>query len=337
MRAIPTARSPRDDDQGFSIIETMISISILMVVCGTVLQGVLGLTDVSRMVSNRTDMHSGVRNATELLTQEIGQAGRISLPGAVTLNANAAVGSMSLVFASTAAGGGIVATTGMFVGEHLLIGTGDVQEVVTVSAVVDDITVSLAEALDFDHAANEPVAAIGGFAEGVVPPEDEGYANGSTENILKIFGDIHDDGRIVYVEYECDIPNGRLYRTSMSYNAGVKQAPTVEEILIDNIEANPVNPDGSITPCFTYQTQTVVNRLYVVDVAVTLTIRSQNIDKNTGDFQTETKALLNVAPRNVFNVWQSASLSMNDRVQPIPPAVTQLLPNLVSQVDVETY
>ena len=95
-------------------------------------------------------------------------------------------------------------------------------------------------------------------------------------------------------------------------------------ILIDNILANPGN-----TPCFTYQTQTAGGADYVTDVAITLTVRTQNRDANTNDFQTESKALLNVSPRNVFNVWEQASLGMNDRVQPTPTEVTQLLPPLV--------
>ena len=319
--------SIRHGEQGISIIESMISIAILMVVCGTVMQGVLALTDTSRMVSNRTDMHSGVRNATELLTQEIGQAGRIALPGLVTLTAAAPMGSTSLAVTSTAVNPDTdtVATSGMYVGQQLMIGVNELQETVVVSAVADT-TITLTEAVAFDHGVDEPVVVLGGFAEGVIPPADSGYVNGSTESILKIFGDIHDDGRMVYVEYVCDVPNGRLYRNSMAWDAGAKAAPTVEEILIDNIEENPVNPDGTITPCFTYQTQTVVGRVFVVDVAVTLTIRSQNRDKNTGDFQRETKALLNVSPRNVFNVWQSASLGMNERVQGIPQQITDLLP-----------
>jgi type II secretory pathway pseudopilin PulG len=328
VTATVSRRSARDGEQGISIIESMISIAILMVVCGTVMQGVLALTDTSRMVSNRTDMHSGVRNATELLTQEIGQAGRIALPGLVTLTGAAPMGSTSLVVTSTAVNPDTdtVATSGMYVGQQLMIGVNEYQETVVVSAVADT-TITLTEAVAFDHAVDEPVVVLGGFAEGVIPPADTGYVNGSTESILKIFGDVHDDGRMVYVEYVCDVPNGRLYRNSMAWDAGAKAAPTVEEILIDNIEENPVNPDGTITPCFTYQTQTVVGRVFVVDVAVTLTIRSQNRDKNTGDFQRETKALLNVSPRNVFNVWQSASLGMNERVQAIPQQITDLLPD----------
>ena len=323
MQTIAAVPSKGHREDGFSLPEMLIATALLMAVCGTVMKGVLDVTDVNRMVSNRTDMHSGVRNATELLTQEIGQAGRISLPGAVTLTAASAMGSTALNVASTAQG--LAATTGMFVGQNLLLGTGDTQEPVVVSA-VSSTAITLSEGLVWDHVAAEPLVAVGGFREGVIPPAAAGYVNGSTPNVLKIFGDIHDDGRLVYVEYTCDLANGRLYRNSMAYDGGVKPTPTVEQILIDNIEQNPPDPDdGTITPCFTYQTQTVVGQIYVVDVAVTLTIMSQNRDKNTGDFQRETKALLNVAPRNVFNVWQLASLGMNDHIQPIPPQVTQLL------------
>ena len=40
----------------------------------------------------------------------------------------------------------------------------------------------------------------------------------------------------------------------------------------------------------------------------------------------ESKALLNVSPRNVFNAWQMYSLQLYNRVQPTPPATTLLLP-----------
>ena len=325
MRHRPVAGDVRRDD-GFTLVEMLISITVLMVVSATVMSGVLALTDVSRMVSNRTDMHNGVRNATELLTQEVGQAGRVALPGQVSLKADALIGSTTLLVTSTAETATVAATSGIFQGMLLLVGTGDDQETVTVSSAAGD-TINLAVAVANDHIGAVPVQAVGGFAEGVVPPLALGFPNGSTGNVLKIFGDIHGDGRMVYVEYTCDIPNGRLYRRSVPYNAASKGTPTVEEILIDNIEQNPVDQNGTPTDCFTYQTQTVVGRRYVVDVAITLTIHTQRRDKNTADFQRETKALLNVSPRNVFNVWQSASLNMAERIQPMPPEVTQLLPS----------
>lgn len=323
MRRIDVVQPAVQREDGFTLPEMLVAIAILTIVSGTVMKGILDVSDVSRTVSNRTDMHSGVRNATELLTQEIGQAGRITLPGQVTLSAPSAINTTTLTVASTAAN--VAATSGMFPGQNLLLGTGSTQEPVVVSA-VNGATITLTEGLAWNHNATEPLVVVGGFREGIIPPSANGYVNGSTPSVLKIFGDIHDDGRMVYVEYTCDLANGRLYRNSMAYDGGVKPTPTVEQVLIDNIQQNPPDPTtGVVTPCFTYQVQTVVGQLYVVDVAVTLTILSQNIDKNTGTFQRETKALLNVSPRNVFNVWQLASLGMRDHIQPIPPVVTQLL------------
>jgi hypothetical protein len=269
-------------------------------------------------------MHNGVRNATELLTQEIGQAGRVSLPGRVRLAADAPAGTTALTITSSAADADTLATSGMFVGEFLLIGTNDSQETVRISAFGAD-TITLAEGLVNDHLAPAPIQAVGGFAEGIIPPLAIGYPNGSTPSVLKIFGDIHDNGRMMYIEYVCDTGNQRLYRNSMPFDAVGKPWPTVEQILIDNIENNPPDPNGNVTPCFTYQVQSVLNRPYVVGVAITLTVHTQNIDRNTADFQRETKALLNVSPRNVFNVWQLASLNMMNRIQPIPPQVQPLL------------
>ena len=83
------------------------------------------------------------------------------------------------------------------------------------------------------------------------------------------------------------------------------------------------NPNG--TPCFTYQTAIVGANTYVTDVAITLTVQTQDIDPVTRQFQTETKTLLNVSPRNVFNVWELASLGVINRIQPMPPSVQALL------------
>jgi hypothetical protein len=318
MNEMSAMRAPASSEHGFSIVEAMISVVVLMVVCATVMQGVLGLTDINQTVANRTDMHNGVRNATELLTQEVGQAGRIALPGPVALGAPLAAGVDNTLTVNS--------TAGMFVGELLLIGVDNQQETGTV-ANINGNQITLQAPVGYNHPAGTPITAPGGFASGVVPPN---AVNGSSGTRLKIFGDIHDDGNMVYVEYWCDVANGRLYRSSMPFTAANKPVPTVEQILIDNIEAN---PDG--TPCFTYQTKVVTGTTFVVDVAITLTVRSQQRDKNTGDFQRETKALLNVAPRNVFNVWQMASLDIDNRVQPTPQSITNNL--LADPMQVEAY
>ena len=66
------------------------------------------------------------------------------------------------------------------------------------------------------------------------------------------------------------------------------------------------------TPCFTYQTAVVGGNVYVTDVAITLTVQTQLMDPVTKQYQTQTKALLNVSPRNMFNAWQMASLGITE-------------------------
>jgi hypothetical protein len=63
----------------------------------------------------------------------------------------------------------------------------------------------------------------------------------------------------------------------------------------------------------------------VTGVAITLSVRTQLADPITKLFQTETKALLNVSPRNVVHVWQLGSLGLTSRIQPMPPSVLSLL------------
>lgn len=296
-------------EAGFSLIELMVTIAILMIACGVTVRGVLDLARVSDVVTNRTDMHNGVRNATQLLTQEVGQAGRIALPADVVTTATAAVGDTTVLVSSTA---------GMFVGELLVVDTGANQETITVAA-ANGGTITTASVLTKDHpTTNVPVTVPGGFAAGIVP---NNMANGSSGTVLKIFGDINGDRQMVYVEYVCDTNVGRLYRNAMAVTANAKPAPTIEQILIDNLVPN---PDGSA--CFTYQPATVTGTTYILDVAITLTVRTQTLDPITRQFQTETKALLNVSPRNVFNTWQHAGLGLTNRIQPIPPSVQALLP-----------
>lgn len=297
---------------GFTLSELMLSMTILLVVMAGVTEGVMRMSNGNRTVANRAAMYAGVRNATELLQQEVGQAGRIALPGTVTTTGAVAAGVATVTLASTAAG---AATSGMFVGERLAVDLADLKEVVTVTAINgNQITATFVNA----HPAGVAVSPTGGFAAGVVPTT---MPDGSTSTVLKILGDINDDGNMVYVEYRCDFETGRMYRNSMAFDAAVKPALTVEQVLLDNVEPNP----GDDQDCFQYQEKTVVGVTYVVGVAITLTVRTANADATTLLTQRETKALLNVSPRNVFNVWQTASLDQSEYVQPMPPATAALL------------
>jgi Tfp pilus assembly protein PilE len=306
--------NPRGTEAGFTLIELLISMLVMMIVSGIVVGSTMDLSRLGSSMTNRSDMHSGVRNATALLQQEVGQAGRVSLPAPSALAAPVVVAGVRTV--------AVTSTAGMFTGERLSIDAGATEETITLIN-VDPANSSITADFKVEHLAGVRLAVVGGFSAGVIPTT---MANGSTGNVLKIIGDINGDGNMVYVEYTCDLAGGRLFRNVMAIDAAVKPPLTVEQVLLDNLLPNPPNPNGAVPPCFVYQEQTFGGRTYVVGVAIMTTVRTQQRDIITRNFQTVTKALLNVSPRNVVNVWQMASLNYNERVQPLPPSVIPLLP-----------
>ena len=307
MMQVPVITSSRAHaDQGFSLTEALIAVAMLLVLFSSAIPALRQTTQLSRVVGDTSAMHGSVRGATELLQQEIGQAGRIALPGPVTLAGAVALGPATVPLSSSA---------GLFVGAQIVVGTGPAVETVQITALAAP---SITAIFKFDHNAGDPVQIRGGFASGIVPPTT---ANGSTGNVLKLYGDINDDGSMVYVEYICDLTKGKLYRNMMAWDAGAKPAVSESMALLNNIIAN---PGGA--PCFTYQSQTVLTNTFITGVAVTLSVRSQQKDLYSGDFLRATKTLLNVSPRNIFLVWTMASIGNTNRIQPIPPSVLALLP-----------
>lgn len=167
-------------------------------------------------------------------------------------------------------------------------------------------------------------------------PYGNAPGNGSSGTVLKLFGDINGDGHMIYVEYTC-VPGtpqapGFLYRNQVNFwDLPVVPALDPSKIVLTGVVANPPNPAGAAVPCFSYQLQTregvnaaAKDMTFVTDVAVTLTVQTQNPDPQTPlingqpNYQTETKALLNVSPRNVFNAFEFAELDYLNRIQPTP-------------------
>ena len=329
---------------GFSLTELLIAMAVMLIVSGAAVTALMRMTEAQATIWNRTQMHSGIRGATEVLQQEVGQAGRIALPldstGApyvVTLTSAVTVPVTSppstvtaaLTIDSTKPTGD--ETQGMFLNQKLIVGTGAAQETVTITALTNN---SITAAFSRSHAAGEPILSAGAFGTGIVPPAVSPsayapggstftYTNGSRGDVLKLYGDINADGNMVYIEYTCDTTTSyNLYRNVMAWNAATKPAVAASQILLSNVRDNP-----NATPCFTYQTEVVGGNVYVTDVAITLTVQTQLIDPVTKQFQRQTKALLNVSPRNTFNAWQLASLGIANRIQPMPPSVAALLPD----------
>src|ERR1700692_3551094 len=138
---------------GFSLLETMVSLGVLFAVGSIVLSGMGQLLRTQGSIANRTEMHSSVRSATELLQQEIGQAGRMALgpPTAnVTLTANvaSAVGTSPFTLNYT----GTVAPT-LYQGEALTVDVGSSQETVILATGLNATGTAI---FQLPHAAGAP-------------------------------------------------------------------------------------------------------------------------------------------------------------------------------------
>jgi prepilin-type N-terminal cleavage/methylation domain-containing protein len=340
--------------KGFSLLELMVSVAILVIVAGSIIMGMIRMTWSESTIMNRTQMHSSVRNATELMQQEVGQAGKLGFqPGLQFTTAIAAPGAATPTITTTAATGN--ATDAMYLGEQLVVDPSTTsEETVTITALT---ATSITATFVNSHLANVPVLVMGGLASGIVPPTTASTAassmlvldgnnatgvpinttlttdqasNGST---LKMYGDLNGDGTTYYVAYKCtqDVNgNGTLYRyVSNTSNVLTATGMQTGTLLLDHLGQNP-----NSAPCFTYQVKQTtvtftggsVNQTFVINVAVTLTVQTQNKDLQTNAPQFETKALLNIAPRNVFEAWELASSpSGYTRAQPMPHNVVSNL------------
>jgi prepilin-type N-terminal cleavage/methylation domain-containing protein len=348
------ASKGRKRQKGFSLLELLVSVAILVIVAGAIIMGMIRMTWSQSTVMNRTQMHSSVRNATELMQQEVGQAGRVgSQPGlqfttAITVPAGSTSVPATPTITTTATTGS--ATDRLYVGENLVVDTSTTNEetVVITAKTPTSITATFLNS----HLANVPVMVMGGFSSGIVPPttastpassmlvlKDKDTANttlstsqASDGYTLKLYGDLNGDGSMIYVVYHC-APNssgtGTLYRyASTASDVTTTTTYTLPAtLLLDNLGQNPA-VNNVPAPCFTYTTKdlpvtqtggTTITETFVTNVAVTLTVNTQNKDMQTGVTQTETKALLNIAPRNVVEAWQLAgSPSGYTRAQPMP-------------------
>jgi prepilin-type N-terminal cleavage/methylation domain-containing protein len=359
----------RKQQAGFTLLEMMITLVVLLAVSGIVMSGMVQMMKTQGTIANRTELHTSVRSATELLQQEIGQAGKISLPTPpaglvwamttpVVIPADTPLPWKVTFNVLSSATATVPNVPVLFEGEWITVDTGLNKETVQLTCVAGKgncpFTSNTWQAtFYYSHTPTAlpgvlgvPISVPGAFSTGIVPPQPgvltnppagyQGYPNGSTGTVLKLYGDINGDGNMIYVEYTCDwqntLGNGPiLYRNQMDFDAPVKPALTPSMALLTNldIQGNPNNQNGGAVPCFTYQVQTkdginaVTNDMvFVTDVAVTLTVDTQNTDAVTHKVQVETKALLNVSPRNVYDAFEFSQFDYLNRIQ-ITPTVTK--------------
>src|SRR2546421_12459321 len=89
-----TRRASLKNHAGFSLLEMLIGVVLMMIVCGFAFQATNYYQKSWTSTTQKVDMHRDVRSALELMTQEVGQAGQLTfaqkaLGAAVVANATA--------------------------------------------------------------------------------------------------------------------------------------------------------------------------------------------------------------------------------------------------------
>ena len=296
----------RKNGRGFSLLELLASISILLVIAAGVFSALAYYLGAYQRTQLTADMHDTTRSAIDLMTQEIGQAGLLSSSSSQLTTLSAAV-----TASATSQNASLTSTAGLFVGEKLTMDIGSNQEVVAITAVS---STGVSGIFGKSHANGASVNALGVFPQGVLST--------STANQLQLVGDINGDGTLVYVEYNCNnqAPGpGTLTRSITLISAASKNASSV---LVDNVMPNPGG-----TACFQYPstlpTATIAGTTYtfVPQVGVTLTVQSSSRDPVTGSYMTITKQALNLVPRNVQMGLNLGNAGIANLLQPKPSSV----------------
>lgn len=290
----------QDKNDGFSLVELVVSMTVLLIVAGATLTALSYAERLYGSQQSQVDMHAGLRGSFELLTQEVGQAGSLNfVPQTLSANVTGS-GSAQTVTLSSA--------TNIFVGEQLTVDTGSFQELVQVTAI--PASNQITGIFHQSHTTGDPI-----FAQGVFP---QGVLTTSTATSLQILGDVNADGTVDYVQYDCDTVAGTLIRSITTLAPGVTTR-NASQTLLTNMVANPGG-----TPCFQYGAAvTASGYTFIPSVAVSLTVQTSKRDPQTGAFITMTKSFSNLSSRNILAgmAMAQASPAITNRLQATPPGL----------------
>src|SRR5205809_3404868 len=176
-------------EKGFSLIEVLISTAVLLLLVGAAV--LLFGTGVEYYdTEQRTaQMNQEARNAVEIMSLEVAQAGtRRDIPTATTQAIAASAVSQSVP---------VVSAKGFAVGDWVLVDGGALEERVQLTAAG---TNSISGIFRNAHANGASMSVLSlPYKTGIVPPAGLAANSSVTTTVLKFYGDVYDDGNLYYV------------------------------------------------------------------------------------------------------------------------------------------
>lgn len=330
------------NESGFSLLELLISMAVLLVISGAVMGGLTYSQKGYRSSQVRVSLQQSMRAALELMVQEIGQAGLqpagVDTDGLgaplTTVLASACTTKCISTGASTIQ---VTSVTAIYPGEWLWVDAAPTldcypsavcehMQVQSVSA-GSPATITFTSAFAHDHVAQTingttyptPIYGMGAYPQGIVP-SGLTSSGGSNASQLELFGDVNGTGNsLLAIIYVCPSSYpGAFTRTVYDATTGVQLSSsnllsnvTACQFSYNCLGAPPVtNNDGCVSPVGS--APSFLGIPVVTTVGITITAQSQTNDPQTGQPITLTKSFLNIQPRNVISALrQVASCATN--------------------------
>jgi type II secretory pathway pseudopilin PulG len=288
-----------DRADGFSLIELMISILILMPIMGAAMS--LFSVGVQQQASEQSSIEATqeARTGFELMTTEIAQAGSHGDRSAVlSMNVPASTAVQTVTVSST---------TGITAGDFVDVDTGANHEIVEITGVT---STTLSGIFRTAHVQNKPVRLFAlPYLTGVVPPA--GMAANSTVEVttLRLFGDINGDSTVQYVEYIYDSNSNQITRSITPITQAEKN-PALP--IMSNVKPNSVR--------FALRTDGL-GAVTSVDLALT-TQSSWKTGSQYQESQLSSKVVIPCAVSGSVLLYEIRRYGGVDRLPPTPSKVT---------------
>lgn len=214
-------------DNGFSVIELLISLIILVPVMGAAMS--LFTVGINQHESEQSsiDANQEAQAALEMMTLEIAQAGSHGDWHAVASGEIQPSASDEVVPVDSAAG--------FTAGDYADVDTGDDHEIVKITGVQGN---SFTGAFKAHHNAGKPVRLFAlPYLGGVIAPAGLGPNASATTTTLRFFGDTGSNSSLNYVEYVYNSDNAQITRSMTPITQATKNPPLP---FVRNVKSNSV-------------------------------------------------------------------------------------------------
>ncbi len=341
----PVSKFRRSSQSGFTLLEMMVSVTLLVILTGAILGGLGNVQKSYRGDEIRAALNQQVRATMEIISQEVGQAGLP--PSGISGNsiyagtgAAGALATLSAAVAINTTTAVTVSSTALLQGGMLVVVDSGANAELLQIGVISGSTITVATVNGTAGFQKAHVSGVSLYPQGVYtagisfisPPAVAGTSSFSYQSLI-MFGDITGTGTLTVIQYNCpttttatltdssSVQWGPLTRTEYDYNGTTWSSSTANMLDIVRV-ATTTYPTAADGCRFDYNvfTPTKVADYMTTSVNVTIIAESLRPDPTTGNPEVVAKSFMNIQPRNILNAYNMYLYNSS-------PAVVAALPD----------